>query len=224
MPSFDGSALEPATLTYKLTRSRSGNTSAGTITTTLSTASYEGQPAWRVVNESTKGPGDSRLVLHLDRSTLYPLALGSGETFDLTYDGTTVTGTVRQGQHATSIDTTVGGPVLDEKSPNLNVALASLSLEVGQSFAVRTFSPLEPAVHVATVEVTGTETVDVPAGAFETYVVSVSSVRGQVSTTGTMHLRAAAPHYLIEGETTIETAGGLSMTATRTLQTLEEDN
>lgn len=221
MPSFDGSVLEAATLTYEIAMSRSGNTSTSTATLTLSKASYDGQPAWRVVNASTMGPGKSKAVLHLDRSTLYPLALTSGDTFDLTYDGRTVTGTSGSGQYATSIDTTVGGPVLDEKSPNVNMALASLSLEVGQSFAVRTFSPLEPAVHVTALEVTGTETVEVPAGTFETYVVSMASSGKQTSSSGTTHLRAAAPHYPVKASATIETAGGMSMTVTRELQTLE---
>lgn len=222
MPSFDGSVLEPATLTYEMNMARPSDTSKSVIALTLSKASHDGQPAWRLVN-GPPGAGDgSKSVLHLDRSSLLPLTLKIPGTFDLTYDGTTVTGSTGAGQNTTAIDTTLGHRVLDEKSSNLNVALASLPLEVGQTFAVPTFSPLEPAVHVATGEVTGTETVTVPAGSFETYVVSMTSSAEAPSTSGTFHLRATAPHYLVKGTVTLETGGSYSMTVTRELEKLEE--
>jgi hypothetical protein len=100
------------------------------------------------------------------------------------------------------------------------MALAGLPLETGQSFAVRTFSPLGPSVNVVTVAVTGTETVGGPAGTIEAYVVSVESSTGRTSTSGTMYLRERTPHYLVRGEATIQ-AGGMTMNITRGLTAWE---
>jgi Protein of unknown function (DUF3108). len=217
MPAFDGSVLEAATLTYDLTTTRGERTSTNTATVTIAKGTHEGQPAWRIENESDRGGTESTGVLHLDRSTLHPLAHRAGEgLFDLQYQDDVVTGTVGAGEQSTAIDTSLGASVLDEKSPNLEMALAGLRLEPGQSFAVRTFSPLGPSVNVVTLAVTGTESVDVPAGTIETYVVSMESSSGRTSTSGTMHLRERAPHYLVRGEATIQ-AGGMSMTLTREL-------
>lgn len=218
MPTFDGSTLVPARLSYDLTKTRDDNTSTYAMMLTISEDSYRDQPAWRV-EYGSKGRGQGP-VLHLDRSSLYPLAHRMIGGFDITYDGSTVTGTLADGRHTASIDTSLSGPVLDEESLNMEVALAGLSLSEGTSFLVRTFSPLDQAVHVVKCTVTGMKTIEVPAGSFETYVVSTTPVAEETEESGRLYLRSSAPHYLIKSKTTVQTGEG-TQTSTRTLTALK---
>lgn len=218
MPSFDGSALRPATRTYEMRVSRGGQTSKRTTTVTLSKSSRDGRPTWKVVRETGRQGRTSTGTLHVDRSTLLPVSFRTdGGTIDLTYDDRTVTGTFGRGGRSRSVDTTLAVPVLDGESLHRNVALASLSLEVGQSFWLRSFSPLGPSVTLAECSVTGTESVDVPAGTVETYVVQMESSGDGTQTTATLYLRRRAPHVLVRGEATITTGGGMSLQMTRVL-------
>lgn len=221
MPSFDGSALEPVTLTYEMSFSGGPQSSTGSATVTISEAEVDGQPTWRIVNKSDMGPGGTG-VLQLDRSTLLPLSyqMEDGDT-ELTYGEDSVTGTMTSGPNqSTSVDLSLDSPVLDGRSDNLELALASLSLEEDQTIHVRTLSPFDPAVSVTTCTVTGTETVEVAAGSFETFVVSTETSGDGPSSSGTLHLRSEAPHYVIQGELTVETPQG-SFTISRELTNLE---
>jgi len=66
----------------------------------------------------------------------------------------------------------------------------------------------------ASFEVTGTETVETPAGSFEAYVVDVTV--GDDKVTGTVHLRTVALHHVVKANLEMSTPRG-TRTITQTL-------
>ncbi|PSQ82076.1 MAG: hypothetical protein BRD41_01110, partial [Bacteroidetes bacterium QS_1_63_11] len=61
-------------------------------------------------------------------------------------------------------------------------------------------------VRTANFEVTGTKTVETPAGSFEAYVVDVTVGDDKVS--GTVHLRKTAPHHVVKTKLDVSTPRG----------------
>jgi hypothetical protein len=94
-----------------------------------------------------------------------------------------------------------------------------MPLEPGLTTTLQVFSPQQQTVRTARFEVTGTETVETEAGSFETYVVDANVGDGTI--TGTVHLRKAAPHYIVKLKTEQSTARG-SRTTTQTLTSMQK--
>lgn len=135
-------------------------------------------------------------------ATMGPLSLAR----DLEYDGRRVTGRAtvpdmsgqggRSGGPSTrqvSVDTTLSEGTLDG---NMNLAAVLGSpLSDGFEMQVPVFSPGR-GVNSLSVRVTGRETVEVPAGSFETWAVEV---RGPQQT-ATVHVTREAPHLMVKQE------------------------
>lgn len=81
-----------------------------------------------------------------------------------------------------------------------------MPLEPGFSTSLQVFSPQQQTVRTARFEVTGTETMETPAGTFETYVVDVTV--GDDAITGTVHLHTEVPHHVVKTELDQSTAQG----------------
>jgi hypothetical protein len=98
------------------------------------------------------------------------------------------------------------------------IALGAMPLQPDFSTTLRVFSPRDQATKRAEFEVTGTETVETPAGSFETYVVDLNVGDGYV--TGTVHLRKEAPHYHVKWKTEVSTGRG-TRTISQTLSSIK---
>jgi hypothetical protein len=222
---IDGTRLEPATLSYDATVKTGGRSLDLSSTQTIAETTTEGGDTWTLVNtiETPRGPSTDSLVV--DRSSLLPVSRhrSGGAMVDLTYtsaSGTTdVSGTVKTGGQTVRVSTRLKGPTLAGGVHDV-IALSAMPLEPGFSTTLRVFSPQDQATKRAEFEVTGTETVDTPAGSFETYVVDLNVGDGYV--TGTVHLRKTAPHYYVKWKTEVAAARG-PRTIMQTLTSMEMD-
>lgn len=122
---------------------------------------------------------------------------------DLSYDGTRVTGRAtvpRQGggggganTRQVKVDTTLAEGTLDGET-NLAAVLAS-PLSADFEVEVPVYSPGQ-GVNALNVSVTGRETVEVPAGTFETWAVEIQSP----NQTATIYVTRESPRFLVKQE------------------------
>jgi hypothetical protein len=71
-----------------------------------------------------------------------------------------------------------------------------------------------------TLRVVGTDSVTVPAGAFETFVVEATSQGPGPS--GTYYVRQDAPHHVVKANLEVAASQGRTVTATKQLTSLQE--
>ncbi len=214
LAALDGSALAPATLRYENTVSMGQRSVDRPTTRTLAEATHDDTPAWQVVDVAQSGAQADTLVV--DRASLRPLQrrVGGQASIRLTFDSSSVRGRLSMRGQTRDVQQTFDQPVL-ASTANMEVALAALPLEPGYAARMPVYQLQQQAVATTTVEVTGTDTVETPAGAFETYVLEATSDGPGPS--GTIHVRRAAPHHLVRADLEV-TTGGRSVTATKVLQ------
>ncbi len=117
----------------------------------------------------------------------------------LSYTDAAITGTMSGMGQTIEIDKALDAPVWGD-GPGLELALAGLDLSEGYSTTYRVFNPQQQAVHTMKLTVAGTETVEVPAGSFETYVMEIEPVESGQGRPQTLYLRADAPHHVVKSE------------------------
>lgn len=220
---IDGTTLEPATLSYDATMKMNGQSQDLSSTLRVSATSTSEADTWTLVSriKTTRGIRTDSLIM--GRSSLLPVSRhvrGRGE-MDLTYTGPSAPGEPRSGEPASGgmevsgtmkrkgqskpISKSLNGPTLAAGVHDV-IALGAMPLQPGFEATLRVFSPQDQATKRAKFEVTGTKTVETPAGSFETYVVDLNVGDGQV--TGTVHLRKEVPHYYVKWETEVSTNRG----------------
>jgi hypothetical protein len=227
---IDGTRLKPATLTYDATMKMKGRSRNLSSTLTYVKTTTSGTDTWTLVNKIKTSRGTSTDSLIADRSSLLPVSRHrrGGAGMDLTYTGpsesgeteagsTMVSGTVKPGGQSRQISTSVKGPTLAGGLHDV-IALGAMPLEPGFEATLQVFSPQDQATKRAEFETVGTETVETPAGSFETYVVDLDVGDGYV--TGTVHLRKEAPRYYVKWKTKVQ-AGRGTRTLTQTLSSME---
>ena len=222
---IDGTKLAPATLSYDATMKINGRSRDLSSTQTFARTSTGGADTWTIVNK-IETPGGLRTdSLIVDRSSLLPISrhLRGRVGMDLTYTGPSAaggmeaSGTMKRRGQSKSISKRLSGPTLAGGVHDV-VALGAMPLEPGFRAALRVFSPQDQSVKRAEFEVTGTETVETPAGSFETYVVDLNVGDGYI--TGTVHLRKATPRYYVKWATDVTTGQG-TRTIRQTLASMQ---
>ena len=214
---LDGSKMEAATLAYDVAVKMRGRSVDLSSTRTIQPTSTEGRPTWTVVSKTNTPQATVTDSLIVDRSTLRPVSRHQRGpvTMDITFTDTSAAGTISVRGRSTSISKGFDAPTLAGGSHDL-IALGTMPLTPGFSTALQVFSSQQQQVRTAHFAVTGTTTVETPAGSFAAYVVDVTVGSGEV--TGTMHLRKSAPHHVVETTLEVSTPRG-----TRTIrQTLTE--
>jgi len=217
---INGQRLAPTTLGYDVTLRVQGRSIDLSATRTLRKTETDGVETWTVVDRTVLPQTTVTDSLILDRHTLRPRSqyrLGP-VTMHLTYTDTSATGTVRGRGEPRSIDERFDTPVLaDEMSAQLALATLSFGPDLSTQFPV--FSAQEGTRLSLTFEVTGIDTVDTPAGTFETFVVSMGATVG--SAEGTLHVRQTAPHHVVKSTLTQTGPQGAPRTIVRTLTSME---
>jgi len=215
---MDGSRLDPATLSYDATMEMQGRSIDLSSARTIRATSTDGTETWTVVSETETPRATVVDSMILDRSTLRPISHHQRGplSMDVTYTDTSASGKIKMRGQSTSISQQFDRPTLAGGAHDL-LALGTMPLEPGFSTSLQVFSPQQQTVRTARFEVTGTETVETPAGTFDTYVVDVTV--GNDKVTGTVHLRKAAPHHVVKTNLEQSTARG-TQTITQTLSTM----
>ena len=219
LAALDGSALRPATLRYANTVSLGQRSMDRPTTRTLTATTHEDTPAWQVVDAVQGGTQADTLIL--DRASLRPLQrrVGGQASIQLTFDSTSVEGSLVMGTQSRTVQQDFDRPVL-ASTANMEVALAALPLAPGYAARLPVYQLQQQAVATITVRVTGTDTVETPAGPFETYVLEATADGPGPS--GTIRVRRAAPHHVVRADLEV-TMGERSVTATKTLREMSTD-
>lgn len=216
LPEADGSILEPARMAFLTTLQIRGKTLTINQTRTLERIRRDGRELWAVVEESKTSRGTGVDSVLLDRDRLVPVrrhATGQGD-IQLTYTPDSISGSLSFGQSRTDVGVGLQAPVY-AGGPGLETALAGLPLEKGYSATIRTFDPQQQEVRTRKLEVTGTETVEVPAGEFDVFVVKATP-SGGAGTTATFWVRRSSPHHVVRSERQLSPSSG-GGTATKVL-------
>jgi len=201
LPASDGSVLQPANVTYETSLSLQGRTINLTTNRSIATAMHDGEEVWQVVDEVNSPMINATDSLMLNRETLRPIArtaTGQG-TIRLSYADDAVTGTMKMGSQSMDIDKELEAPVLAGGS-GLEMTLATLPLGEGYTTTVRVFNYQQQSVRRMKVAVTGTSSVKVGAGSFDTMTVELTSLDGNDAGTGTYHVMSDAPHHVVKAE------------------------
>jgi len=216
LPAADGTLLSPLTLQYAATIESARGGMDLTLTHTLTKAvSEEGQPLWRVVNETEAMMGASVDTFEVNRETLLPHRLYSAAaqgTLELRYSRNRVAGRLDAGGQQIRIDEPLEGPIFGYGAA-LELTIATLDLTPGFDAPLRFFDPQRQAVTTMRLTVEEATTTDVPAGTFETWRLRMAPAAGEGNET-VLFARREAPHYIVKSETSLPTGDGTGRAVT----------
>lgn len=216
---IDGTSLQPVTLAYNVAIEARGQSRTFEATRTLTSTQTNGRSTWTVTDRTALPQATITDSLVLQRSTLRPISrrLSGPMTMTVSYTDTAATGTLQLRGRSRSIDASFDRPTL-AGGANVRMALAALPLRPGFSATLHVFNEQQQATQTLRFEVTGQDSTTTPAGTFDTYAVSIRAPGDGLS--GTMHVRQAAPHHIIQS--TLQQPGPQGeRTFTRTLTSME---
>lgn len=200
-PEADGRLLRPLDLTYRSMLEMRGDELEIELSRTVSQALYGSLPVWRVVDVMVTPRGTSIDTFDVDRQTLRPIrrhATGMG-TMRLQYGPERVTGEITGNGRTIPVDVPLEAPVVGD-GPGVEVFVMGLPLSEGYQTTLIVFTPLADQGQPLRLAVTGTETIEVPAGRIDTYRLELGPVaeeRGGPSIR--MNVTKEAPHIVVRG-------------------------
>jgi dipeptidyl aminopeptidase/acylaminoacyl peptidase len=172
-PSMD---LKPGIYHYDAKIALGGRQMAMKMTTTI----QEENGSWTATDtaETPMGPATDSAVLEKGTLLLHKRAVKQGPSgIMLEFQGTQATGAMdMNGQHR-DLKAETGGPLFAD-GPGMRHVIACLPLAEGYSVNFRNFDMQKQKEKLMQLKVTGSESVTVPAGTFDTYKVEISSADG----------------------------------------------
>ncbi|MYE24289.1 MAG: S9 family peptidase [Gammaproteobacteria bacterium] len=209
---LDGTTLSPVTLTYEVTMQAGGQSMAMTSTTARTRATHDDEEAWRVETtlESPMGIATDTVLLRVSDLTPVLRTIQQGPmTATIYFAEGAITGEMLMSGTSTPFEVPVDGPVVG----HLETALAAMPLAEGFQTQVRTFQPGMGNTQLLNLSLVGTETVETPAGSFDTYRVDL---QGDDGSSGSMWVTEQQPHRGIKAEMVLPAMGGASATTVLT--------
>ncbi len=195
---FDASLLTPMTLAYDATLAIQGREIPMTATRVLS----QRGDTW-VLAESVQTPmgaaTDSTVLAQADLRPLSRRVSQGPAQIAFDYAPDRVSGQINAPGQTVPVDVALEAPLAVEGS-SLSIGLGTLPLADGYraQFAGFDSQSLQPVT--CTVEVTGTETVEVPAGTFETWTVALTQGDGSGGGNGTLWVSRERPGVVVKSE------------------------
>jgi len=175
LPAVDADLIKPAKLTYKAVASVQGMQVDIDVTVEISEGQFDGKPAWMTVAKQNSMMGSAIDTFFVGGTDLLPLYRGirqGGTVVTMEYSGTAVTGEISMGPQAIPVNTELEAPVFGDATA-LDLAVSGMALAPKYKTSLRYFDLLSQQVKVYVVEVTGIESVTVPAGTFEAFKVEL---------------------------------------------------
>lgn len=214
LPDGDGSKIKPQETQSVATLQVQGQEIRMQMTRTIEPATVEGQKAWRIVDVAETPMGTSKDTVLVDQATLLPIHRSGGGvvTVRLDYGGDAITGEVGASGQTTPVETALEAPVVGD-GPGLELFLMGLPLTEGYRTTLRSFDVQQQRVRPFEIKVTGTETVEVPAGTFDTFAVAVTPLDGDGGPS-TLNLKREAPHHVVRARYSLPDAVGGGMMKT----------
>jgi dipeptidyl aminopeptidase/acylaminoacyl peptidase len=212
LPVSDGSLLEAATYRYEVSAQMMGQEMTGTIARAVQAATLENRAVWRVIETTELPMGTMVDTFDLDRASLKPVRRGAGgaAAIAMRYTDAKLSGEIRAPGRTIPIDVDLDEPVV-AGGAGRDAVIAGLPLAVGYRATVRTFDLNMGRVRPMLLEVTGTEAVECAAGAFDTFVVTLTPLDDVEGGGATLKVMTAAPHTIVHSETKLPAAAGGGM-------------
>jgi dipeptidyl aminopeptidase/acylaminoacyl peptidase len=164
----------------------------------------DGGPMWKVTAESSSPMGSSEATYRLDGETLVPRSLEAEQgpaTVQAAFTEAEISGEIKAQGRTIPIDVSLEAPVFAGDT-GLDVTLPALGLEPGETTTLRTFDLMSQKVRTWKVTASGPETIEVPAGSFETVELVVEPLDGEGGG-GTRWVTADAPSVVVRSEETL---------------------
>ncbi|MEM6328581.1 MAG: alpha/beta fold hydrolase, partial [Bacteroidota bacterium] len=183
---LDGSGVAPSTATYAMTIAVMGQEIPTDVTRTLT----ENGDRFVLVEAASTPMGAVSDSLFLAKTDLRPLSrrIAQGPiTIAFDYSAEAVTGEINAQGQQIPVNAALDAPLATD-GPGLQVGIGSLPLAEGYRAQLRGFDAQTQRPALYTVEVTGMESVETPAGTFETYVVELTIGEGTGAGNGTLYV------------------------------------
>jgi dipeptidyl aminopeptidase/acylaminoacyl peptidase len=170
------SDLQVGTYRYQVTIEMGGQKMAVKVTTAIT----DGGASWNAVNtmETPQGTATDTSAIAKSSLTLQKRSLKQGPVdIELDYAGDKATGKMSMNGQEQPIAADTGGPLFGDAAGG-DQSIAALPLAVGYSTTFRNFDVQAQKVKLQQLNVSGIETVTVPAGKFEAFRVEITSADG----------------------------------------------
>ena len=204
---LDGSTLEPATLTYRITMEMAGQSMAMDTSVERSKTTHNDEEVWRVATtvETPMGPVSDVAFLRIDDLRPVHRDIDQGAvSMSLDFTDNAITGTVTTpGGNTMDVDMSIEGPVLG----HMEAALAVMPLEPGFKTRVQVFEPNMQQLQPINLEVVAAESVETTAGTFDVYRLDIASPDG-TGISGKTWVTQAKPHLAVKSEATLPPMSG----------------
>jgi dipeptidyl aminopeptidase/acylaminoacyl peptidase len=216
LPVVDASLVRPITLKYSSSVAISGQEIKLTSIRSISSAEVEGVPVWRMISEQTSPMGTAADTFDIDAKTLMPVHRSFSQgpiSARVTYTADAAKGIIKMGTNEMPVDVSFPAPVFGDDAA-LETALIALPLKPGYKTTYRTFNTQMRKVRLMSLEVTGTESVTVPAGTFDVFKIEIKPLDDETGGGGTVFVSEDDPRCLVRGTFQLPaTAGGGTLTA-----------
>ena len=198
LPAVDVSLVSTAKLKYVGMAEVQGQEIELETTVGCSETKRGDRDVFRIITEQSSMMGAAVDTFDVCAVTLLPLYRGAkqgGATVAVNFSETTIDGAISMPGREMPLKSELDAPVYGGDAA-LNVVLAALPLAQGYKTTLRTFDIMSQAVNVMTVEVTGVESVTVPAGTFEAYSVELKNMNGDPGG-GTVFISSGAKRHRV---------------------------
>ncbi len=217
VPAPELALVKPATMGYTMTMAAMGQEIVITSTRTVE----ETQDGWQIIDEATLPPmmGGVAMVdtFEVDpltlRATRRALSAGPMGAARLAYTEDGVTGEMSQQGQSMPIEVTFETATLSDGSA-FELFVSALPLVVGSVYDFTIYSPQGMGSRPMQMEITGEESITVPAGTFDTYVASFTPQDGNDAGTATLYLAKDGAHVVVKSVASMGAAMGGGTTTT----------
>jgi hypothetical protein len=180
---FDPALVTTGAREYALEMSVGGQTLNLSSERIVDRVTLDGRDAFLVVENTTMPAGPAADTTWVDAETLLPIARHAHQgaaTVTLDFAGEAVKGAIDAGTQKMDVDVSADEPVFGDGA-SFNVAVGALPLEDGYVTTLHRLDLMQGEADAMRIEVTGTESVIVPGGTFDAWVIEVAPPDGEPS-------------------------------------------
>jgi dipeptidyl aminopeptidase/acylaminoacyl peptidase len=214
LPEIDSGKIKPTSLTYKANMQIAGQEIDIGISRNVEESKFDGKDVWRIVSQQETPMGSAMDTVFLDKSTILPIRRTINQQqvrVVMDYGDQAVTGKIHMGTNEIPINIDLPAPTLSDGASQ-ELAIVGMPLAEGFETTFRVFNVQAQKVRPMLLKVTGSETVEVAAGSFESFKIEIKPLDGDPGG-GTMFVSKKDPRYMVRGTFQLPAqAGGGSMT------------
>jgi hypothetical protein len=216
LPAPDPAALRPLEMTFSIVLTPTGGQDIQVENRQrLARVTVDSGEYWQVESSVSSPRGDARDTYLLHAHSLLPArrTVEQGAVHvEMEYSAGGVRGEIQAGPQKIPVDVTLDAPVLGDGA-STDTYIAALPLAEGYRGTLRILELNSQKVRPWSLEVTGTETIEVPAGRFECFRVELTPLDDQGGES-TLWFRADRPHALVMVESAPPPSKGMARVST----------